>query len=214
MKNENGSKTYNWIGHGIRVTALQFNGTNAQAVMAFRCLTFEDYHLAYDENNNVIAIVYSVPVVPLCRFNKTDWFVKTNDGKFKRYNDHDFNNIYTLVDSICFPFSLLELKVQLRAVNDLIKHWKHNLVQLEEIKVQGDSCTCCAFSPQGDLCHSCPIFQKTKLDACKGTPWGQAYDCLKIAKTAFEKEIAFLHNIRSELQVKVNEHESKKKRSE
>ena len=67
----------------------------------------------------------------------------------------------------------------LTALEASIKHWEENINKRSPIDCNFgiDSCALCRmfWRIEHDSCHSCPVFQKTGLRACRGTPYSAAY---------------------------------------
>ena len=71
------------------------------------------------------------------------------------------------------------------ALEASITHWQENIAAEtpEAINVYNDGCALCALflheSDEEAECIRCPVFARTGMALCWGTPWGRARDSLE-----------------------------------
>lgn len=76
-------------------------------------------------------------------------------------------------------------KLTKEAVIASIAHWRDNryAIDYDDVSIDADDCALCRIYNDNenifnDDCTGCPIREKTKLSACKGTPYGRAWEYL------------------------------------
>jgi hypothetical protein len=68
----------------------------------------------------------------------------------------------------------------LKALKASIKHWHENATTAEPIYFGTSHCALCelffGFFIDDNRCFGCPVFKKTGLTNCRGTPWRKMYE--------------------------------------
>lgn len=116
-----------------------------------------------------------------------------------------------LADMVRRPFSFMNTPTPeetLRALQDSIAHWERLATGNRRLSenVGGDDCALCKIFFIGkdfkDVCIGCPVYQKTNLKGCRGTPFTDAsIICFNFGlnspefKEAAQKELDFLKSL-------------------
>lgn len=90
----------------------------------------------------------------------------------------------------------------LTALKKSIKHWEENVEKskkeiLNYNDIDGTNCElCCVFG--NTFCVGCPVYKKTFLTHCNGSPWRSVNISISAGKNTIEpceKELAFLKSL-------------------